>query len=53
MIKQFIDSLTKSYELTQGWVMPCLFFIALFIVVYRSTQRVNALVYFSSEQRKY
>ena len=48
MIKQFIDRLTKSYELTQGWFMPCLFFIALFIVVYRTTQRVNALVYFSS-----
>ncbi len=42
--------LTLSYELTQGWVMPCLFFIALLIVVYRSTQRVNALVYFSSQQ---
>jgi hypothetical protein len=25
--------------------MPCLFFIVLFIVVYRSTQRVNELVY--------
>ena len=37
--------LTLSYELTQGWLMPCLCFITLFFVIYRSMQRVNELVY--------
>jgi RNA polymerase sigma factor (sigma-70 family) len=41
--------LTLSYELTEGWLMPCLFFITLFLVVYRSTQQVNKLVYSSSD----
>jgi len=40
--------LTFSYELTQGWLLPCLCFIALFFVIYRSTQGVNELVYLSS-----
>jgi RNA polymerase sigma factor (sigma-70 family) len=37
--------LTLSYELTQGWLMPCLSFIVLFYVIYHSTQRVNTLAY--------
>jgi RNA polymerase sigma factor (sigma-70 family) len=41
--------LTLSYELTEGWLMPCLFFITLFLVIYRSTQQVNKLVYYSSD----
>jgi len=38
--------LTLSYELTIGWLMPCIFFLILFIVIYRSTQQVNELVNF-------
>ncbi|TWX56247.1 RNA polymerase sigma factor [Colwellia hornerae] len=37
--------LTLSYELTFGWLMPLLCFIALFFVIYRSTQQVNKLLY--------
>jgi len=37
--------LTLSYELTVGWLMPCLCFITLFIVIYHSTQQVNEVVY--------
>jgi len=37
--------LTLSYELTIGWLMPCLCFVTLFMVIYRSTQQVNKLVY--------
>jgi RNA polymerase sigma factor (sigma-70 family) len=40
--------LTLSYELTQGWIIPCLCFLTLFLVIYRSTQQVNELVYFPS-----
>jgi RNA polymerase sigma factor (sigma-70 family) len=41
--------LTLSYELTSGWLMPCLCFITLFIVIYDSTHQVNKLVYYSSK----
>jgi len=41
--------LTLSYELTHGWLMPCFCFIALFIVIYRSTQRVSEIVYLAPE----
>jgi len=37
--------LTLSYELTLGWLMPCLCFLALFFAIYRSVKRVNELVY--------
>jgi len=40
--------LTLSYELTKGWIMPCICFLALFIVIYRSTIKVSEFVYISS-----
>jgi RNA polymerase sigma factor (sigma-70 family) len=42
--------LTLSYELTQGWLMPVLCFLTLFIVIYRSIQRVNELIYSPSNK---
>lgn len=42
--------LTLSYELTAGWLMPCLCFIVLFLVIYRSTKGVNKLVYIASNK---
>ncbi len=42
--------LTLSYELTAGWLMPCLCFIVLFLVIYRSTKGVNKLVYMASNK---
>jgi len=45
--------LTLSYELTAGWLMPCLCFIALFVVIYRSTKGVNELVYTTSNKTEF
>jgi RNA polymerase sigma factor (sigma-70 family) len=42
--------LRLSYELTTGWLMPCLCFMTLFYVIYRSTKKVNELVYIPSEK---
>jgi len=44
--------LTLSYELTQGWLMPTLCFITLFIVIYRSMQGVNELIYSPSIKKE-
>jgi RNA polymerase sigma factor (sigma-70 family) len=41
---------TLSYVLTTGWVMPCLCFMTLFYVIYRSINKVNELVYIPSEK---
>lgn len=45
--------LTLSYELTKGWLMPCLCFISLFFVLYHSTQQVRELLYSRANEDKF